>query len=99
MKLIYKLMVITATCLVLAAGGAAFAEEQMYNEHGQIRLADIPKVSRPPKFEDFINGTPREAELAISDFIQSDPGDGVPVSQPTTAFLSYGKTFKSYYCC
>ena len=54
-----------------------------------ISLAHIPKVSRPPKMEDFLNNTPREAELKITDFRQFDPGDGDPVSQPTTAYLSY----------
>ena len=49
----------------------------------------IPRVTRPPKIEDFINGTPREAEVQVSDFRQFDPGDGAPVSQPTTAYLSY----------
>ena len=49
----------------------------------------IPRVSRPPKLSDFLNGTPREAELKVTDFRQMDPGDGNPVSQPTTAFLSY----------
>jgi hypothetical protein len=49
----------------------------------------IPKVSRPPKLEDFINNTPREAEMAVTDFRQFDPGDGDPISQPTTAYLSY----------
>jgi hypothetical protein len=51
--------------------------------------ARIPRVSRPPKLEDFLNNTSREAELKITDFRQFDPGDGDPVSQPTTAYLSY----------
>jgi hypothetical protein len=51
--------------------------------------ARIPKVSRPPKLEDFINNAPREAEFAVIDFRQFDPGDGDPISQPTTAYLSY----------
>jgi hypothetical protein len=49
----------------------------------------IPHVSRAPKLEDFLNGSPREAETVITDFRQFDPGDGNPVSQPTTAYLSY----------
>lgn len=49
----------------------------------------IPRVSRPPKLADFLDNTPREAELKVTDFRQMDPGDGNPVSQPTTAFLSY----------
>jgi hypothetical protein len=49
----------------------------------------IPRVSRPPKLADFLEGRPREAELTVTDFRQMDPGDGDPASQPTTAFLSY----------
>jgi hypothetical protein len=49
----------------------------------------IPRVTRPPKLSDFLNGTPREAETTVTDFRQMSPGDGGPVSQPTTAFLSY----------
>jgi hypothetical protein len=51
----------------------------------------IPRVSRPPKLSDFLSGTPREAEATITGFRQMDPGDGDPVSQPTTAFLSYDR--------
>lgn len=49
----------------------------------------IPRVARAPKLADFANGVPRERELAIADFRQMDPTDGAPVSQPTTAFLSF----------
>jgi hypothetical protein len=49
----------------------------------------IPRVTRAPKLADFLQGTPRENELVISDFRQQEPGDGVPVSQPSRAFLSY----------
>ena len=49
----------------------------------------IPRVSRAPKLENFLNGTRREAELVVTDFRQFDPGDGDPVSQPTTAYVSY----------
>jgi hypothetical protein len=49
----------------------------------------IPKVSRPPKIEDFIKGAPREAEAQVSDFRQREPGDGVPASQETIAYFSY----------
>jgi hypothetical protein len=49
----------------------------------------VPRVSRPPKIDDFLTGTPREAEVVVTDFWQMQPGDGTPVSQPTTAYLSY----------
>ena len=88
MKLLCEIIMIPLICLTFIAGGTAFAQEQRY-EQNQIKIVNIPKVSRPPKFEDFINGTPREAELVITDFLQVDPGDGDPPSQPTTAYLSY----------
>jgi len=49
----------------------------------------VPRVSRAPRLADFITATPREAEARIDDFRQREPGDGVPVTQPTSAFLSY----------
>ncbi len=55
----------------------------------QMRILRIPRVSRPPALDDFLNGVAREAELTVTDFRQYRPGDGEPVSQPTTAFLSY----------
>lgn len=49
----------------------------------------VPRVNRPPKLEEFLNGIPREAEVAVSVFRQFDPHDGDPVTQPTVAYLSY----------
>jgi hypothetical protein len=49
----------------------------------------IPRVARAPKLEDFLNGTPREAETSVSEFRQREPGDGVNISQETRAYLSY----------
>jgi hypothetical protein len=89
MKLFYLFVIIPVMYLTFTAGGTAFSQEQRLYEQEQIRDVEIPKVSRPPKFEDFINGTPREAELVITDLRQIDPNDGAPVSQPTTAYLSY----------
>ena len=51
--------------------------------------AQVPKVSRPPELEDFLNDRPREDEAVVADFRQRDPGDGIPVSEPTTVYLSY----------
>ncbi len=49
----------------------------------------IPRVSRPPKLEDFLNGVPPGAGVRVTDFRQRQPKDGAPISQPTTAYLSY----------
>jgi len=86
MKLLYTLILISVIYFVFPAG--MLAQEQRY-EQEQVKIVNIPKVSRPPKFEDFITGSPRENELVITDFRQVDPGDGDPASQPTTAYLSY----------
>jgi hypothetical protein len=56
---------------------------------GQSFVLNIPRVSKPPKLQDFLDNRPREAELAVTEFWQYMPGDGVPVSQPTTVYLSY----------
>jgi hypothetical protein len=49
----------------------------------------IPHVKRAPRLEDFLSGRPREAEMVVTNFRQMDPSDGAPVSQPTTAYLSF----------
>src|SRR5215470_20353205 len=54
-----------------------------------IPLSTIPRVTRAPKLEDFLDGRAREAELAVKDFRQNIPGDGDPASESTTAYLSY----------
>jgi len=54
-----------------------------------IALARIPRVHRPPKLEDFLQDRPREAELEVTDFRQYLPGDGIPATEATTAYLSY----------
>ncbi|HEX2993287.1 MAG TPA: DUF5916 domain-containing protein, partial [Anaerolineales bacterium] len=56
---------------------------------GEAAVLHIPRVHRAPTLKDFIDGTPREAELAVTEFRQLDPTNGAPISQTTTAFLSY----------
>ncbi len=71
----------------LLCGAAVLVHGQAPERH--LTALHIPRITRPPKLTDFLNNVPREAELVISDFRQFMPGDGVPVSQPTTAYLSY----------
>jgi hypothetical protein len=49
----------------------------------------IPRVEQAPSIEDYLDGEPRREEAAITSFYQREPGDGVPISQPTQAYLSY----------
>ncbi len=84
-----------AVALILAPGAAAqdpARAPQQAPAAGEIQsrpVLRIPRVTRPPRLEDFLNGTPREAEAAVTGFRQFRPGDGTASSQPTTAYLSY----------
>jgi Domain of unknown function (DUF5916)/AMIN domain len=53
------------------------------------RTLRIPRVAQPPKLSDFEVGVVRQTEARVVDFVQRTPGDGVPVSRPTSAYLSY----------
>src|SRR5436309_4769674 len=58
----------------------------------QIGRADAPTLeiprTPPPALESLLNGS-AGTNGRLTDFRQRDPGDGVPVSQKTTAFVSY----------
>ena len=54
-----------------------------------VPLERIPHVTRAPRIDDFVEARPREDELAAGDFRQYLPGDGVPGSEGTRAYLSY----------
>jgi len=75
--------------LALAAATQAQTRVQLPEQDGKIPLSKITRVHRAPKFEDFLENRPREAELKITDFRQYFPGDGAPATEPTTAYLSY----------
>lgn len=49
----------------------------------------ISRASTPPKLEDYLDGKSRQDETKVTGFLQRDPRDGIPVSQETTAYLSY----------
>lgn len=50
---------------------------------------DIPRVKKAPTLQEFIEGTPREAEKVVTGFVQREPRDGDPASETTTAYLSF----------
>src|SRR5258708_1082718 len=71
-------------CIVLFAAGwtPVAAAGQASPKH-----IEIPRVETPPALDDYIAG--KGPGVAISEFLQREPGDLVPVSEPTTAYLSY----------
>jgi hypothetical protein len=61
----------------------------------QIKDLQIPKVASRPRLEEFLEGASRSDMKRVDDFRQRQPGDGVPVSRPTSAWLGYDD--KSFY--
>ena len=53
----------------------------------------IPWVPLGPKIDDFIAPGNRPAAAHVSNFRQREPGDGNPVSEETTAYLSYDREY------
>jgi hypothetical protein len=53
------------------------------------RKVTILRVSNPPKLDQFLDGAAPAVGAPVTGFRQREPGDGTPVSQPTTAYLSY----------
>ncbi len=49
----------------------------------------IRPVEVAPKLEDYVDGQAPDGLQPVTDFVQRDPGDGVPASQRTEAYLSY----------
>ncbi len=49
----------------------------------------IVRVSEPPVFERYLEGKTEPPGAKITAFVQREPGDNVPVSQATAAYLSY----------
>src|SRR5262245_1676191 len=67
--------------------------------HAQ-KEVQVPKISRPPALEEFLNAQSREDMRRIDDFRQRQPGDGVPVSHKTTAWIGYDdRNFYAIFVC
>ncbi len=75
-----------AACALVLCAVVVPAAAQPAAENGAIV---VPRVDRPPQLDDYVAGEPADAGVKLSDFRQFLPGDGDPVSTPTTAYLSY----------
>jgi hypothetical protein len=66
----------------------------------QIKDIHIPKLSSRPEIEQFLDGRFRLDMLRVDDFRQRQPGDGVPVSRKTAAYLGYDNVnFYAVFVC
>ena len=55
----------------------------------QIKDIQIPRIDRPPKLEEFLDGKGRADMKQVDDFRQRNPGDGIPASRKTSAWIGY----------
>src|SRR5690348_353180 len=80
--------VVRSVCLLALVSVLAYASE----EGGPPRLV-IPPLSSAPTLEDFLNMQPGSAAAQqmtkVSGFVQRNPYDGKPGSQPTDTYLGY----------
>jgi len=54
----------------------------------EVPLAAVPEVPRPPQLEDYLTDAPPVHGLRVDEFLQRSPGDGVPATEHTIAYLS-----------
>ena len=66
----------------------------------QIKDIKIPRIASKPKIEEFLDGRSRPDMLRIDDFRQRNPGDGVPLSLKTSAWIGWDdKNFYVVFVC
>ena len=66
----------------------------------QIKDIRVPKLASPPRLEQFLDGASRADMKRIDDFRQRNPGDGVPVSRKTSAWIGYdNQNFYAVFVC
>jgi hypothetical protein len=71
-----------AMALFVAVSVPAAAQDQVARKR-----IEIPRVESAPKLDDYAGG--RGPGVEVGGFLQRESGDLVPVSDPTTAYLSY----------
>jgi hypothetical protein len=77
---------------------AAFAQAPVATV--QVKDIQIPKIKSRPLLEEFLNGQERSDMKRIEGFLQRQPGDGVPVSRKTTAWIGYDEmNFYAVFVC
>jgi hypothetical protein len=59
------------------------------NPTDSARRLTIPRLEHAPRIEDFLDGNPRNQTVEVRGFLQREPHDGSPVSQPTTTYLAF----------
>ena len=64
------------------------------------RTVAIPHLAAPPRLDDYLSASSMKVGAVVRDFRQREPGDGIPSSQPTTAYLAYDdENFYAVFLC
>ena len=94
MTTIVRALTMTVTLAVAWPANAQQPAPQPPPERAPAPHIQIPRVESAPVLDDYVNG--RAAGVEVTGFKQREPGDLTPVSEPTTAFLSYdaGKSLR-----
>src|SRR5438132_1587740 len=86
--------------LAVALCGITLSVAAIAQTVAQIKDVQVPRISRPPAIEDFMSGGGRSDMKQIDDFRQRQPGDGVPASQKTSAWIGYDeRSFYAVFVC
>jgi len=78
---VFMMLVILGSCAPLPARG---------DDRPSVR---IPRVGEAPVLARYLDGRTVPPGVRITGFVQQEPGDGVPVSQDTTAYASYDSQY------
>ena len=82
-------MIGSAARVVLLAAAALLGSGSAVAIAADRPVLQIPRVSEPPVLERYLDGGTIPPGVRVSGFQQREPGDGVPVSQETAAYVSY----------
>src|SRR5690348_1655101 len=89
----HLLLLLFITCLLCTFG---WCQDDVVETPRTISTSSkiiIPRLDHPPQLEDFLSMEPQSETalkmVAVTGFVQRDPHDGAPVSEPTTAYLGY----------
>src|SRR5689334_152744 len=85
---------------VLAFALCCTASAQSAPPEAQLKNIRVPRITRKPRIEEFLDGHSRSDMLRIDDFRQRNPGDGVPLSLKTSAWIGWDeKNFYVVFVC
>jgi hypothetical protein len=86
--------------LAFAFALCSAAAAQPAPAEAQIKDIQIPRIATKPRIEEFLDGHSRADMLRIDDFRQRNPGDGVPLSLKTAAWIGWDdKNFYVVFVC